>query len=218
MSYYSPRHNQFIYWTDISNHVEIKKKILPIIINKKEETKNNNPFKNSNVNTSLVKITSKLSKNYNDFLKEKYILEPIIDIIKNLFKNFNFLININNIYIKNIWFNFYNINDFQETHNHNKSNINIINNIISYGLISFIYILNDDTLDKVNIKERNNIKFNFNKLLNHTSLDRKLDINTRKYLDIKEGTLIVFNSNLNHLVSPVKNNGRITISGNLFIN
>ena len=71
---------------------------------------------------------------------------------------------------------------------------------------------------ELNIKERNNIKFNFNKLLNHTFLDRNLDINTRKYLDIKEGTLIVFNSNLNHLVSPVKNNGRITICGNLFIN
>lgn len=213
------RPTYFIYFNDISNNLEIKKKLLPIIMNKKEEIMNNNTYINSDFKTSYITKFSNLNENYNNFLKEKYIINTIKNELKNMiYENKQLNFNIKDCFIGNMWFNIYNINEFKELEAHN-FDITINNNNIYYPTFNFIYILNDDTLIEENINNKNNIIFKYSTNSHNLmpfSKRNKGHINSKFIKKVKEGTLFIFLSNIKYGTQKVKSNNRVTICGNIY--
>ncbi len=105
------------------------------------------------------------------------------------------------------WFNVYQKGDFQEMHNHRC--LPLLKNGKRYdNIFSIVYILNSE--------EDNSTIF---KLMGtdtpYFPMMKDCDFYTGGIEEIKEGTLLIFSSQLNHFVRPIEKSGRITIAFNV---
>jgi hypothetical protein len=200
----------YVYWETLKEHDYLKNKYTQII-----DRLENNPYNKLNTpfNNCDVKYTS-FGKNQkflcNDDI-DTIIWKPIDNFINEINSNYKCKISLKGISVlHNYWFNTYELNDFQEFHDHHGSR-EVINNEYCYPIFSGIYILNDDTeSSSIVFKTPNTIPVPFSDLTNPHSFY------TSKESDIKEGSVVIFPSQLEHMVTKCVKPGRRTIAFNIY--
>ena len=201
--------SDFVYWDTLEKHEEIKKKLLPIILQKNNKTKNN-PFDTCIFNTSLYKNTEKDSIE-NGFLKNKELLDSIVfKNIDNMLSKYNFLTRNKSIdfFVVSGWWNVYNKNEYQEEHSHHAPPTEI-NKKVFYPSLSMIYILHDEN-------EKSSVIFRKDGPMPFAPPHEDCVFKTEEKKEIKEGTILIFPYNLRHLVKPCIKPGRVTIAYNIY--
>ena len=203
--YHFPSH--FVYWMQVSEHNKIKDKLVPIIEQINSRVRNI-PF----VCSEVISSFNCPEKEINNFLKEEWIEEslvwkPIFQMLQKV-ESLEGMRNINpkKLIISQAWYNIYDEKVYQEMHDHD-GNIITHNNIQFHPFLSIVYILN-------NPNEKNDTVFRINE---SPCWPRKNIINfdTSTEPSIHEGTVIIFPSDLPHMVKPSANTGRITIAYNV---
>tara|TARA_B100000795_G_scaffold33578_1_gene22122 strand:- start:882 stop:1520 length:639 start_codon:yes stop_codon:yes gene_type:complete len=201
--------SQFLYYRTIPEHEEIKKQLMPKILEQEEKFKNNN----IGLENAYTSYSNELNDGFDRrFLVEQSVLKPIVlqtidEVIRHMISN-----NIVPIppykeyFVSNAWYTRYNTGGNFDYHSHGHSQT-IINGQLAHTAFSIIYILNDQNVG------------NSTMFINH---DRKYlstnditEIDTAGIHDIKEGTVIIFPSNFLHKVKPIKIPNRITVSYNI---
>lgn len=199
---------EFVYWDRVENHDEIKRELLPVILEKDNKIKNN-PFEACKFNTSFS-ISGKTNSE-NDFLYNENVQHIFINLFVKMLKMYEetcpFKIDVGLYTIRYIWWNVYNKDDYQELHDHISRPL-IINNNIYYTSFSAIYILCDEN-------EESSIVFKKTPPVTIGPYFQNFEFNTKNCQDIKEGTILIFPSNLLHLVKPCIKPGRVTIACNI---
>jgi hypothetical protein len=202
--------SQFLYYRTIPEHEDIKKKLMPKILEQEQEFKNNN-INLENAYTSYSREKNGL-KNI-DFLVELPVLKPIvlqtIDEVISHIKNNNILPipPYTEYFITDSWYTIYNTGGNFDYHSHGHSQ-SIIGGQVAYSVFSIIYILNDQD-------DANSTVFTTHDR-NYLSMTDIGVFDTAEFSDIKEGTVIIFPSNFYHKVKPIKIPNRITVSYNIY--
>ena len=199
----------YVYWEKLKKHDELKRKYMPII-DKIEQTHPNdltNPFYACN-----IKSVSIIHTGLNTFLENEdintIIWNPINNFIKDINSHYQYKIDVKKSFIDHYWCNTYDENDDQELHDH-YDHVKYIDGIEYHTTFSGIYILNDDN-ESSSIVFRSPLHQPFYKLKAHHHLD------TGTIDDIGEGTVLIFPSQLSHMVRQCKKPGRRTIAFNIF--
>lgn len=171
----------FIFYKEIDNHQEIKKKYLPIIL---EDIKlNKHKYKRKDWNCDVyTSLGHKIDFLFDDMITDNVIWKPFDECISNV----HLTKTPYESKICDLWYNYYTEGFFQECHVH------------EFSSFSGIYIL---SLDEVNTTSF------YNKSQHYSS-------GTYTTKSMKEGTVIIFPSDLVHYVNPVKKD-RTTISFNI---
>ena len=200
---------EFVYWDTVEKHEEIKKKLLPIILQENAKTKNN-PFDTCRFNTSMYTNQEKNAIKNNFLLRDKKLLDSIVfKNIDNMLNKFSLTRNQNNEFcVISGWWNVYNENEHQEEHSHLAPPIPI-NKKLFYPSLSVIYILHDEN-------EKSSVIFRKDGPIPLIEPHRDCIFKTEEKKEIKEGTILIFPSNLRHLVKPCIKPGRITIAYNIY--
>jgi len=176
----------FVFYCDVSNHDDIKSRYYNRL---KDITYND---ENSIVKQWNCDVRSTFNFTvdclWDSYFQDSVIWKPLDQMLTEV--DINFYPTTSRV--SGVWANFYKVGQFQEVHNHLGSRLNHF---------SGIYILDQ--------KGENRTSFNN---YNYGLLDSHLD--TKNIDDIKEGSVIIFPSNLLHYVNPVDDN-RCTISFNI---
>ena len=195
--------SEFVYWDKVENHDEIKKEILPKIL-EANKNKKNNPFDNCKFNTGFLSIPEVNNKE-NSFLMNKKMFDVILFYLEKMFKAIDF--NPEKINIHNGWWNVYDESEFQEEHTHFGPPIYLRGDIF-YPAFSVIYILHDEN-------EKSSIVFKKSGPFPLMEPHREEVFKTENVKEIKEGTILIFPCNLRHLVKPCIKSGRVTLAYNI---
>uniref|UniRef100_A0A6C0JWC4 Prolyl 4-hydroxylase alpha subunit Fe(2+) 2OG dioxygenase domain-containing protein n=1 Tax=viral metagenome TaxID=1070528 RepID=A0A6C0JWC4_9ZZZZ len=194
-----------IYWSKIENHEKIKEKYMKRILD--TERKPHWLFCN-------VKTTFDMR---NTFLDNEDIKQIIWDKIDDMIYQINKSDGIHKILpshsiLKEYWLNYYsycNDQSFQEIHNH-LINPMIIKDETYYPSFSGIYILHDENdVSNTVFQSPSSIQLPFFPYF------KRFVVDTGDYQDVKEGSVIIFPSTLEHLVKPCIKK-RITLAFNVF--
>lgn len=203
---------QYVFWKTVDNHTEIKQKLMPVIEQIKNDfIKDHNPFESCTMVSSLYHDDRVKHSEINSFLMTsdllKLVWNTVDENIKHLVdKGIDCPVPKNSICTES-WFNIYGKNHHQEMHRHMNAPFAIDGDIYTSSY-SIVYILNDDAPDENSLVFRNIMEKSY------ASGDHKL-FKTREVPTIKEGTILVFPSSLDHYIEPVKKAGRITIIYNI---
>jgi hypothetical protein len=192
-----------VYWTHVKDHENIKSIILPKIRRLTSENNYDNPFK-------LCKFTTDFSTGsefLNDELIRKIIPEGLIQEMISETGSFS-VMKPTCIHVTKKWFNVYEKGDFQEIHTHTDLPVMGANGKMLENMLSMIYILHEEEPSPIFFRMDNIVK-------PFCPLNCTIDFKTSNVDDIKEGTLIVFSSHLQHGVLPIKKTGRTTIAFNV---
>ena len=191
----------YVHWEQVKDHENIKSKLLPIIHNLISKNNFVNPFKACSVKTNIDKKVDFLDNETMDKIVTENLLKMISD--TNCFPEKK----PTETLITQYWFNVYEKGDFQEMHNHNNLP-KVIDGKRYDDIFSMIYILHDEESSPV-IFRMDDTEIPF------YPMKRTVDFNTSRVDEIKEGTILIFSSHLNHSVIPVKHSGRTTIAFNI---
>jgi hypothetical protein len=201
--------SQFLYYRTIPEHEDIKKKLMPKILEQEEKFKNNN----RNLQNAYTNFfTDVPATEHSDFLVEPSVLKPIvlqtIDEVISHMKTNNILPMppYKEYFITNCWYTRYNTGGSFDYHSHGHSQ-SIIDGQVAHTAFSIIYILSDQN-------DGNSTVFTTHDR-NYLSIPDITVIDTAEFSDIKEGTVIIFPSNFHHKVKPIKIPNRITVSYNI---
>ena len=201
--------SQFLYYRTIPEHEEIKKQLMPKILEQEEKFKNNN----TNLQNAYTNFSSEgKCHEHSSFLVEPSVLKPIVlqtidEVISHIKTNNILPIPPYKEYlISGCWYTRYNTGGSFEYHNHGHAQF-VNNGRVAYTAFSIIYILSDEN-------EANSTVFTTHDR-NYLSISDSIQIDTMDLHDIKEGTVIVFPANFDHKVKPVKIPNRIVLSYNV---
>ena len=187
--------SQFVYYSKIENHSEIKQKYLPII---QEDLKTNKFLYESlttwscNVVSSFFGNKKKNLKMFEDDFYDEIIWKSLKELEEELYQKVSLYQFPKKIKLTEIWYNAYEKGHFQEYHKHGRSNF------------SGIYL--------IDLHEENKTVFK-QELVPSITLDKYCLYDTKH---LQEGTVIIFPANLSHCVRPCENS-RVSISFNLKI-
>lgn len=191
----------YVFWSKVEDHENIKKKVLPTVHQYEKEIGDNNTFKAANVKTNF--------SNKKDFLDEKLVNEIVWKNLQKMIEETNcFLIQPKDFIITEYWFNTYELNNFQEMHHHSGPPTTVDGRRCDH-IFSMIYILHSEEEQNSTIFKMDDISIPFHPLF------KKIEFNTGDVEEIKEGSVIIFSSSLQHAVLPVKVPGRATIAFNI---
>lgn len=203
--------SEFVYWESSDKHDELKSELLPKILALKD-TNEGNPWRASIVNSSFdYDVDAHNDKNdiLNDlFVMEHVVKRPINNLFAHLSKAFPF--KIEDLFVKNWWWNYYDRGHFQEQHHHNGEPL-MKEGKLFHPVLSVIYILHDDNISS-------NVLFTKTAPIPLHGTSRDLTFDTGDLNDVKEGSVLVFPSGLRHCVRPCSVPGRITLSFNVYAN
>ena len=194
----------YVYWEDLKDHSNLKRKYMPLM----DEIERKNNCKNPFPHSSIKSIT--IDEKCNTFIDSedlgKIIWTPIDNFINEINSKYNFKINVTDSFIEAYWFNTYTTNDYQEYHCHNSHPKGSY-----YPIFSGIYIINDDN-------EKSSVSFKLPEavLTPFTELGVGFHLDTGNISDIKEGSVMIFSSQLEHMVRKCIKHGRRTIAFNVF--
>jgi hypothetical protein len=192
--------SEFVYWDKVKNHDEIKKEILPKIL-EANKNKKNNPFSACKFNTSF-KHNDEPDLN----VMNKKMLDVIIFYLEKMFKAMDF--NPGKINIRDGWWNVYDEGEFQEEHAH-FGPPTYFHGDMFYPAFSIIYILHDEN-------EKSSIIFKKGGPLPLMEPHYEKVFKTEDVKEIKEGTILIFPYTLRHLVKPCIKPGRVTLAYNIY--
>ena len=201
--------SQFLYYRTLPEHEEIKKQLIPKILEQEEEFKNNN----IGLENAYTNFSSEIKWHENNsFLVEPSVIKPIvlqtIDEVISHIKTNNMLPipPYTEYFITNAWYTRYNTGGSFDYHNHGHAQ-HIMGGQVAHTVFSIIYILSDES-------DKNSTHFATHDR-NYLSISDSIEIDTADIHDIKEGTVIIFPSNFLHKVKPIKIPNRITVSYNI---
>ena len=203
--------SNFVYWENIESHENIKSMIEPIILEINTKIKNN-PFSSCKFNTSFFVVDPEMNR-INDFLHDEKITDNIVwKPLSKMLDSYKDL-NIGSIFAKEsiineVWWNVYDKNEFQELHSHQHESI-CVNGKRYHPSFSVIYVLKDDN-------EHSSVVFKQKYPNPFLPLTDDYNFDTSLIHEIKEGTVMIFSSVLEHLVKPCIIPGRITVAYNIF--
>jgi hypothetical protein len=194
------------YYKDtIENNDEIKKSLIPILNERYKDLKPPNNWITNKLHTSFDRINDDCDELF--FGGHNFYPTILEKSYKKCFENF-----FNDEYIisiKNIWYNYYLEDEYQEWHDHLGSTFNPAH----FACVHFLSY--DDEIHQPTI-----FKDPLNKLRDH-SCELEYDFHGQQHIpNIKEGDFLMFPSYLDHCVYPVKKSQkcpRITISFNVFL-
>lgn len=194
----------YVYWEDLKDHSNLKRKYMPLM----DEIELKNNCKNNFLRCSIKSIS--FDEKCNTFIDsedlEKIVWTPIDNFISEINSKYNFKIDVTDSFIEAYWFNTYTANDYQEYHCHNAHPKGSY-----YPMFSGIYIINDDN-------EKSSVSFKIPEafLTPFTELGMGFYFDTENISDIKEGSVMIFSSQLEHMVRKCIKPGRRTIAFNVF--
>ena len=192
----------YVYWGQVKDHENIKSKLLPIINSLISDNNYENPFGGCSMTTNFSKKTSFLDNEMKDKILGKHLNEMILET-----NCFNY-IKVTDATVTEYWFNVYKKGDFQEIHRHRGLPSSIDGKRYD-NIFSIIYILNSDEEENTTAFKIDNTEIPFYPMM------KDCEFRTGTVKEIKEGTLMIFSSELSHYVLPVKHPGRITIAFNV---
>ena len=200
----------FVYWEKLESHDKIKEELLPIILKKNDDCKNN-PFDACDFNTSYFRDNRMLTEN--KFLHDTELLKSVVfKPVEKMINEYNNLkmsdINLGNSLVQTAWWNVYSEKQYQELHAHHSTPM-CMDDTTFYPSFSIIYVLNDEN-------ERSSVLF---KQPPPLPIGKSCDehvFNTSMTEDIKEGTVMIFPYGLYHLVLPCIKPGRVTVAYNIY--
>jgi len=206
--------SNFVYWEDVTEHKKIKEVYLPKIREMEKYTKDNISYGGSTsvVNSSYSSTNS--TNKYNKYLLDDFIVSNVVwKTIDNMIGKINnskdmFHIPVQDSIIRGCWYNIYDENNFQELHNHDSMSFEYKGKVY-HPSFSIVYVINNDS-------DKNDTIFKLRGSLPFSPKNVECRFDTSYEKSIKEGTVIVFSSLLDHVVKPVKIPGRTTIVYNLF--
>lgn len=201
--------SNFVYWENVKNHDEIKRIILSKVEMFKEKYKYNKP----GLYNASTSYDTDLKQIIDEDLCKDLIWNPLENAIKELNSRPNTpKIQIDSSIIANSWYTFYEKGGSFNYHDHDGPG-RIENHKIYNPSFSMIYILKDEN-------DHNSTTF-----LEHShqygsvySRTNQHCLNTQYLEDIKEGTILIFPSSLQHCVQAIEIPGRITIAINIVSN
>jgi len=196
----------FVFWTSIENHKEVKDYLLPLIKQKEEESIKTPTRWYCDVNSSFEK-NSIGENNFNQFLLDPKIIKDIVwNPLDKMLSEVKNLPIPKESSISECWYNSYTIGQYQEIHNHLADSF-IVNEKSFKDTFSLIYII--DSQDEKN-------RTMFYSLGPHSCTNElnNLTFDTSNEESICEGTVLIFPCHLLHYVQPTKNS-RTTISYNI---
>ena len=201
--------SEFVYFDKVCGHSEIKQKCMPKITELRKK-RQNNPFTASKLNTSFHYDEKMFSEN--EFLNDNLITQNVVwKPIEKMIKKYNELrlhpIDIGASVIKSCWWNYYEKDNFQESHNHMGPSVQLDGHTL-HASLSIIYILHDEN-------RQSSVLFRKTGPLPLKPLEETITIDTSNS-PIGEGTVIIFPSNLEHFVKPCLKPGRVTIAFNIY--
>jgi len=162
----------FIFWTPVTNHKNIKRELLPVI------KKNLINTEKAQVNKWLCDVNTEFFSDDNKHIKYiNLIVDEIYPALDKMFNEIN-LKAPKTSNVTSIWYNHYNISQGQEVHSH----------VGDGSVISGIYLLN--------LEEENKTVF-YSSTANHVLCKA-----TKTTENITEGNIILFPSHLLHYVLP----------------
>jgi hypothetical protein len=198
--------SQFLYYRTIPEHEEIKKQLMPKILEKEEKSENT-----KNIQNAYTSYSNEWNE-HNNFMVEPSVLKPVvlqtIDEVISHIKTNNMLPipPYKEYFVSNFWYTRYNTGGSFDYHDHGHVQT-ILNGQVAHTAFSIIYILNDQNVGNSTIFENRDRKY--------LSIFDGIKIDTMDLYDIKEGTVLIFPSNFLHKVKPIKIPNRITISYNI---
>jgi len=202
----------FVYWRQLSedDHRRIKSKMMKDI-NLLDEVKQD---KDDGLHNATTNYVTKYNKN--ELVSEDYIKTIVKDTVTELIqringsKNLLYTIDYVDHAVLNAWYTKYEKGGNFDWHDH-YSVPYMINDHVYHSSFSLIYILNDESDKNVTI-------FGTNQTVCSPPFQNRSGIllDTGDFDDIKEGTVIVFPSNLSHKVLQSMNSNRIVVSYNIY--
>ena len=207
--------SQFLYFRTLPEHEEIKKQLLPKIL-EQEDVYNNNNMGMENAYTTYNNdstTTTHPISNDTTFLLDEQITVPIVrqsikEVIDHMKQNNMLPLPCYKGYtISRSWYTRYDIGGKFQSHDHGNDPI-IIQGSVVQPAFSIIYILNDQNDQNSTFFESHDRNY-----LPRTS---SIQIDTANIHDIKEGTVLVFPSTFLHGVTSIKVPNRVTISYNVY--
>jgi len=192
--------SEFVFWDKVENHDEIKKEILPKIL-EANKNKKNNPFSACKFNTSFKHNDEQPDLN----VMNKKMFDVIFFYLEKMFKTINF--NAEKLMVNKGWWNVYDEGEFQEEHSHTGPP-KYLDGDLFYPAFSIIYILHDEN-------EKSSIVFKKTGPFPLMEPHREKVFKTEDVKEIKEGTILIFPYNLRHLVKPCIKPGRVTLAYNI---
>ena len=199
----------YVYWENIKEHDYLKAKYMPIIdeIEKRNDVSLKNPFEFCDVSSiSFGKNIDFLSSDD----KHKIVWGPLDNFIKEINSKYQQKIEVKKSIIHAYWFSTYQSGDFQEFHDHT-GHRELMNDEYYCPMFSGIYILNDDNeSSSIMFKTPGSIPIPFSVKTNSHNFY------TNKESDIKEGSVLIFPCQLEHMVKKCIKPGRRTIAFNVY--
>ena len=206
--------SNFVYWENVSEHEKLKEMYLPKIRQMEKYTKDALYYNGctSVVNSSYSATND--NKEYNYYLLDQLLLSNVVwKPLDNMIEKVNnskdmFNICAENSVIRGCWYNTYDMDNFQELHNHDTYPFEH-NGKMYHPSFSVVYIINNDS-------NKNDTIFKIRGDMPFTPKGVECKFDTSDESSIKEGTVMIFSSLLDHVVKPVKIPGRTTIIYNIF--
>jgi hypothetical protein len=190
------------YRDNIENNEEIKNILMPVLNQRYENLQAPKSWLSNKVHTSFNNLNDDDELFFNGHNFYPNLLENAYTKCFDNFFDTEYLIS-----IKEIWYNYYLQDEYQEWHDHLSS----IFNPIHFACVHFLSYDND-------VHKPTVFKDPINKLRDH-SYQLEIGTGDQMYIpDIKEGDFIMFPSYLEHSVFPVKKSEkcpRVTISLNI---
>jgi len=206
--------SQFLYFRTLPEHEEIKKQLLPKILEQKDVYKNNNMgMENAYTTYNNDPTTVHPVSNDTTFLLDEQIITPVVrqsikEAIDHMKRNNMLPLPCYKGYtISRSWYTRYAIGVKFQSHSHGQDPV-IIQGYVGQPAFSIIYILNDQN-------DKNSTFFESHDR-NYLPRTSSIQIDTANIHDIKEGTVIVFPSTFLHGVTSIKVPNRVTISYNVY--
>jgi len=189
----------FVWYTEISNHEEIKKKYLPLLneeyLNKRDEYNEEN-YWDCSVTSSFHAPNYTSCTFLDDYFWSNVLWGPMDRMLDQVCGNLNIQPPINSR-VSKVWWNKYKPGEWQEVHTHKSEG--------SYaGVFSGIYLIESDEEDPVTSFVNNQTFVYSSPIQNYETFKAP----------VKEGCVILFPSEVMHYVNPCTN-PRTTVSFNI---
>ena len=197
---------QYLYWTQVENHLEIKEKYKSVLAKIKKESIGIKPFRRANFVTNFSTDVDSTEKY--EFLDDEDIENIVWKPIKSMLSELEGRMDKpKEMILQDYWANFYDKGQYQEMHNHVGDPVKLGDDMF-YPTFSVVYILNDEG--------KNSLSYDLNQLnVPFANPYKQFIFDTSIREDIKEGTVLVFSSTLKHAVNPVETDNRITLAFNV---
>ena len=192
----------FLYWRQTVDHQKIKDELYPKIMETVDILPT--PWDSCNAKSS-IEMSHLNDPLFTNEITKKVLWEPFEDFITEFSSSFTLKLGLPKTSKLDHWYNVYYEGDTQEVHNHIAPSFTYGGNIF-HAMYSVIYILHQTGPSKTVFRKTSHSPGTFTGDAN--------TYDTSKVASIKEGSVLIFPTHLDHYVLPAEGN-RVTLSFNI---